>query len=315
MESDKKLRILKDIFGYCYKSGGEWLFYCPKCKHHKPKLSVNLDKNVFKCWVCSFSGSSVSRIVRKYGSFLQHQSWEELDGIVDLSLSLYDQMFGDNEEEEIEQEISLPEEFKTLTGKKTPLSGIKARNYLQSRGLTKEDIVRWKIGYCSTGVYRERVIIPSFNCNGGVNYFIARSYSDGYKYRNPDGASKDIIFNHLFVDWKNPVHLVEGAFDAVVAGNAIPLLQCSVREDSKLFQEITKHDTPVYIALDPEAEKEALGLIRSLLEYDVECYKVDVSGEEDVSEMGKEKYLARVVEAELMNPTSYLQKLARGINV
>jgi len=312
METERKLKILKEIFGYCYKSGGEWLFYCPKCKHHKPKLSVNLDKNVFKCWVCQYSGSSVFRIVRRYGSFLQRQTWEELDGVVDLSISLYEQMFGEAEEEE-EPILTLPEEFRSLANKKVPISGVPARNYLKSRGITKADMIRWKIGYCSSGPYAERVIIPSFNIDGRVNYFIARSYGDGYKYKNPEGASKDIIFNHLYVDWKNPVHLVEGAFDAIPAGNAIPLLQCSLREDSKLFQEITKHDTPIYIALDPEAEREAMGLIKKLLEYDVECYKVDVSGEEDVSDMGREKYLARVEEAVMMNPRTYLQQLARGI--
>lgn len=312
METERKLKILKDIFGYCYKSGHEWLFYCPVCKHHKPKMSVNLDKNVFKCWVCAYSGSSVFRIVRRFGNFLQRQEWEELDGVVDLSVSLYDQMFGDVEEDD-EQIISLPEEFRSLCNKKVPISSAPARNYLKSRGVTKEDILRWKIGYCATGPYAERVVIPSFNKDGRVNYFIARTYGKGYKYKNPEGASKDIIFNHLYVDWKNPVHLVEGAFDAIQAGNAIPLLQCSLREDSKLFQEITRHDTPIYIALDPEAEKEAMDLIKSLLEYDVECYKVDISGEEDVAAMGKEKYLARVAEAEVMNSKTYLQQLARGI--
>lgn len=314
MEADRKLKILKEVFGYCYKSGSEWLFYCPKCKHHKPKLSVNLGKNCFKCWVCQYSGSSVFRLVRKYGNFLQRQAWEEFESVVDLSVSLYEQMFGDTEEHE-EATLNLPEEFRSLANKKVPLSGIPARNYLKERGVTKADIIRWKIGYCATGKYAQRVIIPSFNLDGRINYFIARSYGNGYKYKNPEGATKDIIFNHLYTDWKNPVHIVEGAFDAIVAGNAIPMLQCSMREESKLFQEITKHDTPVYIALDPEAEKEAMGLIRRLLEYDVECYKVNISGEEDVSEMGKERYSALVEEAELMNPTRYLQKLARGINV
>lgn len=315
METEKKLKILKDIFGFTYKSGEEWLFYCRNrgCDHAKPKLSVNIEKDVFKCWVCGYSGSSAYRLVKRFGNFLQRQTWEELDGIVDLSVSLYDQIFGEEIEEEPEQILELPEEFRTLTGKKTPLSGIPARNYLlKDRGLTKADIIRWKIGYCSSGPFKERIIIPSFNLDGRLNYFIARSYSDGYKYKNPEGSTKDIIFNHLYVDWKNPVHLVEGVLDSVVAGNSIPLLQCSLREDSKLFQEITKHDTPVYIALDPEAERAAMSLIKNLLEYDVECYKVDVSGEQDVSEMGKEEYSTRVERATMMNSRTYLRQLTKG---
>lgn len=252
--------------------------------------------------------------MRKYGTFLQRQAWEDFESVADLSLSLYEQMFGDTEEDE-EITLNLPEEFCSLANKKVKISGIPARNYLKERGITKEDIIRWKIGYCASGPYAGRIIIPSFNLDGRVNYFIARSYGNGYKYKNPEGATKDIIFNHLYTDWKNPVHIVEGAFDAIVAGNAIPMLQSSMREESKLFQEITKHDTPVYIALDPDAERAALSLIRKLLWYDVECYKVDISGEEDVSEMGREKYFTLVEKAELMSPTGYMQRLARGINV
>lgn len=313
-QSSQKLAILKKIFGTARKSGDEYLFYCPKCQHHKPKLSVHIEKDVFKCWVCQerLSGSSIFRLVRKYGNFLQRQAWEEFETVADYSISLYEQMFGDKEEKK-EESISLPEEFISLANKKLPLSSIEARNYLKKdRGLTQEDIVRWKIGYCREGEYKNRVIIPSFNLEGKVNYFIARTYGKDFKYKNPI-ASKDIIFNELFIDWKNPVHIVEGAFDAIVAGNSIPLLQSSLREDSKLFQEITKHDTPVYIALDPDAEKSAMSLIRKLMEYDIECYKVDIPKGTDVGEIGKNKYRFRVEKAELMNSKTYLKHLAHSL--
>lgn len=312
MEVHKKLNILKHIFGGYYKSGSEFLFRCPKCNHHKNKLSVNLDKDAFKCWVCDYSGASIYRLVRKYGSFLQKQEWEELDSGIDLSDPFYEVLFGEKQEHEQENLISLPGEFKTLTGRGKGISSVPAMNYLKRRGITKEDILRWKIGYCSSGEYSERIIIPSFNLDGMVDFFIARSYAGSYKYKNPKGASKDLIFNHLYVDWKNPVHIVEGVFDAITAGNAVPLLQCSLNENSKIFQEITKHDTPVYVALDPEAEKEAMMLIKKLIEYDVECYKVDVSGDKDLGDMTKEEYRTLVANAELMSPSSYLMNLTRG---
>ena len=78
------------------------------------------------------------------------------------------------------------------------------------------------------------------------------SYS---KYLNPP-ASKNIVFNHLYVDWDSDVVLVEGVFDAIRAGtNAIPILGSSLNEDSVLFQEIIKNDATIYVALDPDAEK------------------------------------------------------------
>lgn len=313
MSKGQKVTILKNVLGAYHRSGGELLFYCPKCKHHKRKLSVNLEKDVFKCWVCDYRANSVSRLVRKYGSFLQRREWEELEGKVDLSKSLYDELFGSTEEEQ-EAVISLPKEFVSLANKNLPITAVKPLNYLKSRGLTRQDIVKWKIGYCSSGEYAGRVIIPSFRLDGNVNHFIARTYEDDWmRYKMPEGVSKDIIFNELYVDWKNDLTITEGTFDAVKAGNAVPLLGSTLREDSKLFQEIVKHDTPIYIALDPDAEKKAKRLISALLKYDVELYKIDVSGYEDIGEMSKDEFLERKKGAISMNSSSYLKYEIQGI--
>ncbi len=125
------------------------------------------------------------------------------------------------------------------------------------------------------GRYGGRIIIPSFNNDGDCNYFIARSYVGHYRrYLNPP-CGRDIIFNELNIDWDEPIILVEGVFDAIVAGdNAIPILGSTLREDSRLFQAIEIHDTPVYIALDPDAEKKAQWIIRSLMKYDLEIKKI-----------------------------------------
>ena len=59
-----KAKIVEEILGKYYNSGDEMLFHCPRCNHHKPKMSVNIDKDVFKCWVCDYSGTSIYRLVR-----------------------------------------------------------------------------------------------------------------------------------------------------------------------------------------------------------------------------------------------------------
>lgn len=304
--SDQKQQILIDILGNPLRQGGELLFYCPKCKHEKKKLSVNIQKNVFKCWICDFKGTNLLRLVRKYGNFSQKHVWETLTGNVEINQSLTDILFPTKKEEE--HRISLPKEFISLTGKDLPYSAREPMKYLLERGLEKEDIIRWKIGYCKEGEYKNRVIIPSFNKDGYCNYFVARSYTgERPSYMNPQ-VSKDIVFNELFVDWKSDLTLVEGAFDAIKAGNAIPILGSTLREDSKLFQEIVKHDTPIYVALDPDAEKKAMYLIRSLMSYDVELYKIDVTGYKDVGEMSTLEFSRRKKRATLMTQDSFIQK-------
>jgi len=306
MYEREKLEILKNIFGHYHKSGNEYLFHCPKCNHDKRKLSINFEKNVWKCWICDYRGNNLDRLVKRRGSFLQRQEWLKYIDHVDLSLSLEELFSTEKDDDKQEIILNLPDEFISLANKNLPLSSIEPKKYLYSRGVADKDILKWKIGYCKTGEYKNRILIPSFSNDGEVNYFIARSYGKEWPpYKNPN-VSKDIIFNELYVDFKNDLVLVEGVFDAIKAENAVPILGSSLREDSKLFQEIVKWDTTVYVALDPDAEKKAMKLIKNLLLYGIEVYKVDVSGYNDVGEMSKETFLQRKQDAKLVTSEEYL---------
>jgi len=177
---------------------------------------------------------------------------------------------------------------------------------LINRGLTDMDILRWKIGYCSKGEYKNRIVVPSFDDDGDINYFVARSYTgDSYKYKNPK-ASKNIVFNELFVDWDSDLVLVEGVFDAIIAGNSVPVLGSTVRSDSKLIKKIVYHDTPVYLAFDDDAQKKENKVIRMLSRYDIELYKIDTSGYEDVGSMPRDVFLDRKNKSSFIDGENYL---------
>ena len=100
--------------------------------------------------------------------------------------------------------------------------------------------------------------------------------------------------------------MVEGVFDALVAGNAVPILGSTLRAGSRLLREIVRNDTPVYVALDPDAATKERKVIKTLLEYDVELYKIDVSGYEDVGSMSKQVFQKRKDNAVLIDADNYL---------
>jgi len=267
------------------------------------KMSVNVDKSVFKCWICDKSGRDLGYIVRKFGSREDRDEWSKYDDRVEITD--FDFLFAEPEAPS-EQRVDLPEALVSLTDRTPSRSAQVALRYLFKRGFTKDDILKWKIGYCSDGEYSGRVVVPSFNENGYANYFIARSYGDAWpRYKNPP-ASRDIIFNELYVNWGEDIIIVEGVFDAIKAGNAIPLLGSTLRENSALFQAIVKNGNRVFLALDEDASKKARSIARLLLKYGVEVYEIDTSGVEDVGEMTKNDFQDRKNNAAIVQKDNYL---------
>ena len=293
---ERKRRILVNFLGNPYKSSGEYLFKCPKCNHHKRKLSVNFDKNVFKCWICDYSGKNIFYLVRSHGSHVDRQDWKKVANIVDFS------------EQENEQHITveLPKEFITLTGKNISPLSVPARNYLKERGIIEEQLIWWKMGYCPDGKYANRIIVPSFNMEGELTYFISRSYDNNWiKYLNPP-AEKDFIFNELYLDWNKDIIIVEGVFDAIVAGNAIPLLGSTLRENSYAFQKIIEKCDRVYVALDSDAREKESRIGKLFMSYGVDVYGIDTSGFGDAGEMDKETFQTRKKTATFLSLDDYL---------
>jgi len=306
MSIDNKLKILKKILGQAYNKTDEHLFFCPKCDHHKKKLSVNVKKNVFKCWVCDWSGKNLYRIVRSYGDVNSRYEWRSITEETEIE-NFHDKLFSSDVNVEAKNSLVLPNEFISLANKNLPRTAAKPLNYLGSRSLTKEDITKWKIGYCTTGKYAGRVVFPSFDQDGDLNYFVTRAYDNNWrKYLNPT-AQRDIIFNHLYLDFSKDITLVEGVFDAVTAGsNSVPLLGSTLTERSKLFHEIVKNDTPTYLALDPDAKRKTDKIIKLLLKYDVQVREIDVVPYKDVGEMKRKEFLDRKHSTEVLTLDNYL---------
>ena len=309
---EEKRKIVTQILGSYWQKGDEHLYHCPYCGHHKKKMSINFSNGYWKCWVCDTRGKNIYRIVRKFGNYQQRQKYRELQGLVDLTD--FEEMFKEYNNIEEKQILEMPEGFVSLCNKDLPMDSTDAFRYLSSRGIGRREILKWKIGYCKEGRYAGRIIIPSFDVEGDLNYFIARSYvGHTRRYLNPP-ANRDLVFNELNIDWDEPIVLVEGVFDAIAAGgNAIPILGSTLREGSRLFQAIAIHDTPVYMALDHDAEKKAEWIIKSMLRYDLEVHKVPID-DEDVGEMGNEEFKQRLVSSRQIKSDMYFfEKVLQNI--
>ena len=153
-------------------------------------------------------------------------------------------------------------------------------------GITKEDIEKYSIGYCESGRYAKMVIIPSYDEVGDLNYFTGRSFEKDpfVKYRNPE-TSRDVIPFELFINWNIPLVICEGPFDAIaIKRNAIPLLGKNIQQNL-LKKIVTSTVEKIYIALDTDAQKQALKFAEYFMNQGKEVYFMDLEGK-DPSEMG-----------------------------
>jgi len=254
------LDILKDILGKYHMHNddkGQISFDCPvcsydiKCLDHgdgKGNLEVNYKDEVFKCWSCAESHEthgSLYRLIKKFGTQKQLKRYEILrpDDIRVIQAT--------------KKEIKMPEEFIPLNdvsdGFKMTHYYKQAKNYLNKRNIDDKIIRKYNIGFCYDGEYANRIIIPSYDQERELNYFIARSYLDRtkMKYKNPEVEKESIIWNECLVDWSKRIYLVEGAFDSIFLPNSIAMLGKHISD--KLFNKIYENGNEVTIVLDGDA--------------------------------------------------------------
>ncbi len=259
---------------------GNQAYHCPFCHHSKPKLEVNFtdgQKNPWHCWVCNKKGTNLITLLK--------QAKAPDDKITEVKKHVSYKSYRDNTKKV--EAINLPKEFKPLLElTKSDIKGRQALAYLKQRGVSKADIMRYNIGYCDGGVYDYMIIIPSYSHEGSLNYFVARNYNphSPVKYKTPP-MSKDVVPFELFINWSSPLILVEGMFDALaVKRNAIPLLGKHIQREL-MKKIVTSEVKKIYIALDQDAQKDALKFCEQLLNEGKEVYLVNMQ-EKDPSEMG-----------------------------
>jgi DNA primase len=272
------ISLLSQILGDYKEFGkGEVYFTCPFCHNHKRKFAVNVLKNAFHCWHCGAKGRSLITLFKKLD--VSPSQLKELRSL------LSDDQIKNYIEEDTNTELYLPPGFKPLWIPSKSIHYINAIKYLKNRGITGYDIIRYQMGYTMDGPYASRIIIPSYDSNNKLNYFLARSfYESGLKYKNPPVSKNVIVFENQ-INWKMPLVLCEGVFDAIaIRRNAVPLLGKFVPK--KLLKMMIKNQVKeVYVALDDDAITEAREIEQSLSQYGIDVKLVNLD-KKDPSELG-----------------------------
>ncbi len=238
-------RIIRNTYYYKeYRMNRE---HCPKCPpYKKASLSIDRSRGIFHCFRCGYSGKfrgQFSNLLSQYEKFTKNPEWPSDYEPID------------------------PYEPQSL-GQKFALS------YLRNRRVSNEQIVKYRIGYCATGKYERRVIIP-FISSDQLVYFVARSIvpSEPKKYLNPPSPKGDFLFRTFMGKVKVAV-IVEGVFDALNIEHFMPAIATlGKKPTTEQIRAIPNFTEQVLLMLDSDAHKDSIPLFDEI-NYYVPCKRV-----------------------------------------
>ncbi len=238
-------------------SGTELTITCPLCWDDKPRLYISTVSGLWYCFKCNRKGNLLSF----------------LTDICDLDYStafIASQLIKEKEEynlpiikkrkdpiSSLTDAVCLPTDFMNINKRvftnKLVSPGLR---YLEERGINEELAKQYGIGYCITGPYSYRVIVPVYT-EGELKTFVARSWlkSPLKKVLMPPGSTaSQALFN--YDSPRNALQetiLVEGVFDALklipTVPNVIATLGAHITTEQRLLLK-RKGDTNVILLRD-----------------------------------------------------------------
>lgn len=266
-EIEVLVELLREFLGnekQHYQSKGQISFDCPVCREEKGldsgdgkgNLEINYGKHVYKCWACSETHGTHGPLGKLFDGYASKKQKKVYELIKPEELK---------QEETKRSRLRLPEGYTTFKDSNPRfIPYIEAKRYLTSRGITEEMIEKYKIGFTVTGDFAYRIIVPSFDTDGILNYFVARSWvPKKMKYKNPSVPKDEIIFNEGMIDWTKDIYLCEGVFDSFFLDN--PIVMLGKKMSKLLFETLyTKAEGNIVVCTDGDAWADGLRIYQEL---------------------------------------------------
>ena len=264
--------------------GDEAHFNCLFCGDTRHRMYYNLSSDKAYCHNCNLSGTLISLIMElescKYEK--AYERYKEIKGshyIPDEVLKeIKTSIFAPDVSHLIEKRpIPLPDEYVKMSLSSKNLVNKRAINYLLRRGITWKQMKEHSMGYCVSGDYADRIIIPIME-GQDLRFWVARAIGNSSRMKEKSPSNEDyqisksqVIFNiHTAATVFNTAVISEGIFDALSFGDiGVSLLGKTLYEDqlSILLSYKDYLTNGVYIALDYDAADKATQMARQLYQY------------------------------------------------
>ncbi len=287
IELERIYGILTSFLGES-KQGGydssttQYQFNCPYCAEEKGyvdnkyNLEISFEILKFHCWSDNIAGS-LSKIIKRYGGRKLLKEYYELVKSLKSS-KLYE--FADDWAVPVDREpLKLPKTYRKLKLTFKNPADKRAIEYAKKRGIDQWTINKFRIGYTTWDEedksWANRIIIPSYDDFGHLNYFVGRDYVPEkpdstfkrIKYKNCDADKKEIVFQESLIDWDADIYVCEGTLDCLMVPNGLSLLGKTLQKDSETYKSLYERaNASIVICLDADTKIEETKKIYTLLD-------------------------------------------------
>lgn len=235
------------------EADSEYIIFCPFHSNHRtPAGEINKYTGLFFCFSCSKTADLIELVMHFSGRtyfesirFIKSKE-TETDIVSDIVSKLVDK------EEFIEFDESVISRLNNQG-----LSSEKSIEYFKKRKITKESVIKFRLGYSEN---QNMITIPIYNHDNICVGFVARSV-EGKDFKNTPGLPKSkVLFNLNKVKTASRVYVVESSFDAIrldqVGLSAVATLGANV--SSKQVELLKKYFSDVILIADNDEAGEKM---------------------------------------------------------
>lgn len=316
-------------------------------KNHDFKLYVNDTggerDGLWHCQRCKESGNPIS-FVMKYNKIAYRDAIDILElydyeqvpfesvkretGLSTedvLYMMLMDNNKEDKEEPEVKKVPNLPPNFKPIMANLHNPEVLPFLQYLQSRGVTSQDILLHHISYITQGMIEtlrgskinlaNHLVFFTFDTEGNYQYWNTRSIVPQVKVKSINAITtedtygkSDVIFNLNNALHTDKIVITEGVFDAMTIGKSgVSIFGKQISKNQfNLLKRSASKEFPIYIFLDKDAKDQTNRAVELLNTHFNNVYIVMNQSDADPNDLGKEKVQELIEQAQPASPETQL---------
>ena len=224
-EDQVRRSLLASGITIVYEVESDFIIFCPYHNNYRsPAGEVAKESGLFYCFGCQESHTLIELVMH-----VTKRSYFEAARMIDSKKD--DRNFIEILESKLNVKPEFEEFDNTLIEKlnQSALSSQRAAQYYMGRGITKDSVLTYKLGYSEN---QDMVTIPVHSPDGMCIGFVARSV-EGKEFKNTPGMKKsNTMFNLFRAKRFDKVFVVESSFDAIrleqVGAHAVATLGASV---------------------------------------------------------------------------------------